>query len=361
MRKLITITACVTGVVLLQLSVASKAAAQSGVWTNEVDGLWSQTSAWLDGVVANGEGNTAAFSNQASATVMVTLDSPRTIGHLHFLQGTYTLTNDGPLTLAGPTKPVIYVPAGNTATIRRTVLAGTNGFILDGGGTLTIFKSGAEPTYPLDPSNTISGSLILSNGTLQVGSDDVVNEAYCAAVDLALDGITSVTFYNGSVLNLRPDPSTTPSYGTFDANLIVPEGHSGTIILPVRFSGTSGDNATGVGSGLGGTLTGSGTLEVQPKYVRPNIVGDWSAFAGRINITVPSPTSGGDDFRFGNPNGLPNAWVHLTGNNAFSFRHYLAVTNVRVFPIGMLTCDRSDINLYGSASGGTTLIYDIGA
>lgn len=347
------------GVMLISGAVTAYAA--SGMWTNEVDGLWSDTAAWLDGVVADGAGNTATFSNASAAIVTVVLDSPRTIGNLEFIQGTYTITNDGPLTLAGPTKPIIYVPSGNTATIRRTVLDGTDGFILDGGGTLTIWKDGAEPTYPLDPQNTLSGSVILSNGTLQVATADVVNEAYCAANDLALDGITSITFYNGSILNLRPDPSTTPAYGTVNADLIVPEGQSGTIILPVRFSDASGDGATAVGGGLGGTLTGSGTLEVQPKYVRGNIVGDWTAFTGRINVTVPSPTSGGDDFRFGHMGGLPNAWVHLTGGNAFGFRHYVAVTNVRVFPIGMLTCDRSDVSLNGSASGGTTLIYDIGA
>lgn len=361
MKKVLTV---VTGMVVysaMLLSSALTARADSGIWTNEVDGVWSDTAAWLNGIVADGAGNTATFSNQAAASVVVTLDSGRTIGNLEFIQGTYTITNDGPLTLAGPTKPVINVPAGNQATIARTILAGTDGFILDGGGTLNLWKAGAEPTYPLDPANTLTGNLILSNGTLAVQSPDVINEAYCASVDLALSNITSVTFYNGSVLNLRPDPSTTPAYGTFNANLIVPEGQSGTIILPVRFSGASGDGATAVGTGLGGTLTGSGTLEVQPKYLRPNVVGDWSAFAGRINITVPSPTSGGDEFRYGHTNGLPNADVHLTGSSGFTFRHYLALTTNRTFRIGMLSCDNSSVYLAGSATAAWPLLFEIGA
>ncbi|MCX7723420.1 MAG: autotransporter-associated beta strand repeat-containing protein, partial [Verrucomicrobiae bacterium] len=360
MRKLITITACVTGVVLLQLSVASKAAAQSGVWTNEVDGLWSQTSAWLDGVVANGEGNTAAFSNQASATVMVTLDSPRTIGHLHFLQGTYTLTNDGPLTLAGPTKPVIYVPAGNTATIRRTIMAGTNGFILDGGGILNFYKGGTN-WESADPSNTWTGTLILSNGTLQVQGDDVTaGEHVSPALNNSLGALESVTFYNGSTLNLRADPSTLPSHGWFNGNLIVPEGHSGTIVLPVRFSGAAG-NGGAVGGGLGGTLTGSGTLTVRPKYIRGNIVGDWSGFTGQIDVAPDSATGGADEFRFGNVAGFPNAVVNLSGTITFTARHYPALSADTVIPIGLLIGDNANAFLAGSETAAYTLFFDIGA
>ena len=38
------------------------------------------------------------------------------------------------------------------------------------------------------------------------------------------------------------------------------------------------------GPGLGGTLTGGGTVNLVTRYVRPNVSGDWSAFTGQINV-----------------------------------------------------------------------------
>ncbi len=359
MKKVLTVQIgiVVTGVTLF--SSALTAVGASGVWTNEVDELWSNPAAWLNGVVADGAGYTAAFSNQAAATVMVTLDSARTIGNLAFIQGTYTITNDGPLTLAGPTKPVIYVPAGSSATIRRTILAGTDGFILDGGGTLNIYKGGTA-TIPADPPNQLTGSVILSNSVLQVQGDDVSAEGEPNANDPALDGITSFTFYGDSTLNIRPDASTSPSYGTVDADLIVPSGHSGTIILPVRFSGSAGDGGT-IGTGLGGSLSGGGTLIVRPKYIRGNVVGNWSAFTGQIDIAPNSATGGGDEFRFGNSAGFPNALVNLSGTISYTARYYPGLASNTVIPIGMLIGDNANAYLAGSMTAAYTLFFDIGA
>jgi len=361
MKKVLTV---VTGMVVysaMLLSSASTARADSGIWTNEVDGVWSDTAAWLNGIVADGAGKTALFSNAASATVIVTVDSARIIGNLDFAQGTYTITNGGvagnTLTLAGPPKPVIIVPGGYTATLGGIALAGTDGFVLDGGGQLNIFK--ATLGTP-DPANQLTGDVILSNGILAVVGNDVSAEGDPNANDPALDGITSFTFYNGSTLNIRPDASTSPSYGTVDANLIVPEGQSGVLILPVRFSGSSGDGG-GVGTGLGGTLTGSGTLTVRPKYIRGNVVGDWSAFAGQINIAPDSATGGGDEFRFGNAAGFPSAVVNLSGTITYTARYYPGLASNTVIPIGMLIGDNANAYLAGSMTAAYTLFFDIGA
>ncbi len=350
---------------LLLTAGAFSAKAADGTWTNDLDGVWSDTANWLDAVVADGAGSTAYFSNDLGSTVTVNLDSAKTIGNLQFVQGTYAITNNSAdavniLTLAGPSKPVISIPANNTATIRRTVTAGADGFILDGGGTLNLYKSGAEPTYPLDPANTWTGDVVLNNGTLQIQTDDVTNDGYAAAVDLALDGLTSFTFYNGSTLNLRPDASTTPGYGTMDANLIVPQEQTGNLILPVRFSGSSGDGGA-IGTGLGGTLTGSGTLNVLPKYIRGNVVGDWSAFTGQINIAPNSATGGGDEFRFGSAAGFPDASVDLGGSVSFTFRHYPSIAADTAFPIGLLSGDNATAYVAGSATAAYTLFYDVGA
>jgi autotransporter-associated beta strand protein len=242
--------------------------------------------------------------------------------------------------------------------IGGTVMAGTNGFTLDG-GSLNLFKSGAD-NIPYDPANTWTGDVILNSGMLLVQTTDVSNQTYAAAIDLALDGLTSFTFYNGSTLRLRPDDSTTPQYGTMDANLIVPEGQAGNLVLPVRFSGSSGDGGA-IGTGLGGTLTGSGTLNVLPKYLRGNIVGDWSAFSGQINVAPDSATGGGDEFRFGSVAGYPNASVDLGGTITYTFRYYPALTANTILPIGMLSGATATAFIAGSSTAAYTLFFDVGA
>ena len=48
---------------LLLLASAASLQAQSGTWTNTASGgLWSATGNWLNGIVADGPGNTADFS-----------------------------------------------------------------------------------------------------------------------------------------------------------------------------------------------------------------------------------------------------------------------------------------------------------
>ena len=90
------------------------------------------------------------------------------MGELRFVQGVYTITNDANdavnvLTLQGASKPLIYVDAavGTPATLRRVVVAGTQGFVLDGGGQLNLFKENS------DSNNVITGGIILSNGIIR--------------------------------------------------------------------------------------------------------------------------------------------------------------------------------------------------
>ncbi len=345
-------------IALLAVAVGSLAVnsfGQSGTWTNDLSSVWSDSTNWLNGVVANGAGNTATFETEFGSTVEVDLDSPRTIGNLTFGLGVFTITNNAvdanTLTMAGPAKPVIDT-GGGTATIRATVLAGTDGFTLEGGGILNLFKENTNAA------NTISGDIVLNNGTLQVQG---INEgAVNSANTLAVGSVSSFTFINGT-LNLRPAPNTTPDYGVVNANLIVPQDSFGTLILPVRWSGSSGDNAATPGQGLGGSLTGSGTLNVETKYVRGNVVGDWSAFSGQINITANTTPNATDEFRFGSILGLPLAAVNLGGLNAFTFRYYPAITSTTNFPIGSLSGDNSQVFMAGSSSAAFTLIYDVGA
>lgn len=70
---------------------------------------------------------------------------------------------------------------------------------------------------------------------------------------------------------------------------------------------------------LNGTLTGGGTLNSYAPYVRMELDGNWSAFTGQINAS-------GSDFRFNNPNGLPNAALFLNGNSAYYLNSPYAFT-----------------------------------
>ncbi|HET7625106.1 MAG TPA: autotransporter-associated beta strand repeat-containing protein, partial [Verrucomicrobiae bacterium] len=57
-------------------------------------------------------------------------------------------------------------------------------------------------------------------------------------------------------------------------------------------------------------LTGGGTLNLVVNYVRDELVGDWSAFTGTINVTAKS-SSGGDEMRIHNTHGYANATIFL--------------------------------------------------
>ncbi|HEX5218341.1 MAG TPA: autotransporter-associated beta strand repeat-containing protein [Verrucomicrobiae bacterium] len=331
--------------------------AQNGMWTNAFNSIWSEPTNWLNNVVASGSGNVATFSNELAAAVEVSLDSSRTIAELRFVQGAYTITNDNNdanvLTLAGGSKPVIYVdPAlGTPATLRQVVLAGANGFVLDGGGTLNLFKENTNLA------NTITGDVVLSNGTIQVQGINV--DADNDANTLALNSITSFTFINGTV-NLQPAVNTTPQYGNVNGSLHVPEGGVGTIVLPVRFSGAAGDNSAAPGNGLGGNLTGSGTFNVRARYVRGNVVGDWSAFTGLLDIGPSSPNAD-NTFRVGNPAGYPDARVNFSGTTPIAFFYYRQLTSNTNMRMGVLSGENPQAFLNGSASAAFTLFYEVGA
>lgn len=105
--------------------------AGNGAWNVNGDGVWSNTANWVGGVVADGSGSTAYFTNAVTWRRTVTVDAPVTLEALRFSSPTnnnWRLIGDGPLYLDGLAKPRI----GSTVNQRVeifTPLAGTNGFI----------------------------------------------------------------------------------------------------------------------------------------------------------------------------------------------------------------------------------------
>ena len=242
--------------------------------------LWNVSGAanWLTNGVATifNDGDTVMFDNTGSNNVAVSLAG----------------TLPPALVAFNATKSYTFSGAGS--------IAGTNALIKSGTGTLTI-----------NTTNTYSGGTILSNGTTVLGS-----------IGANLGGLGSgpVTFDGGTLEFNGWTGSNGTDYGGNTNSLAVPTNQTGTIHVPQRF----------LTPGLAGTLSGGGTLNLQVKYVRGDISGDWSAFTGKINVTYSSGGSTIDNFRVANANGFPNAKLNIGTNISM----YSRAPSGSVIPIG---------------------------
>src|SRR5690348_8598194 len=80
---------CASSAAILLASFARHASAADGTFTGLNGGFpnsnWSDTGAWLNGIVADGDGATANFSTlDVLGLSAIHLDTPRTIGKLNF-------------------------------------------------------------------------------------------------------------------------------------------------------------------------------------------------------------------------------------------------------------------------------------
>src|SRR5262249_2090036 len=148
--------------------------------------------------------------------------------------------NNVPVTLAGTPQPAFTIfSASKSYTLSGSgSISGTNQLIKTGSGTLTI-----------NTTNTYSGGTVLSNGTTTLGS--------ISANSVGL-GSGAVTLAGGTLEFNGWTGSTTPEYGGNTNPLLIPTGQTGTIHVPQRFTAP----------GLDGSLSGSGTLNLQVKFVR---------------------------------------------------------------------------------------------
>jgi fibronectin-binding autotransporter adhesin len=134
------------------------------------NGLWSTTTNWTGGIVADGASNLADFSTlNITADTTVSVDTPRTIGQLKFADTTQSnqwfVDNGGNsanvLTLNnGASQPIITVNGATQITTISDILGGVNGFVKTGTGSLTL--SGA---------NTFTGQITVNSTTSATGSD----------------------------------------------------------------------------------------------------------------------------------------------------------------------------------------------
>ena len=187
---------------------------------------------------------------------------------LSYFDGKMSLTNKG-LTLAG-NSDTIEIKRSSATLIVEGVIAGTGNLVKSGPGTFTIKSA-----------NTFTGNTIISNGTLLLGNET----ANAAGLNKG-----SIVFENGTL------SMSGGGYTEFKNNIIVPNNATGTLNTDDRCN-------------YRGTLTGNGTFNVNLTggIDRTIFYGDWSAFAGTINIIGRS----GARFRIANSNGYEAATINL--------------------------------------------------
>ena len=176
------------------------------------------------------------------------------------------------------------VPSGKSVIFNKAIK----------GNGATINKTGAGSMETSTESNTYS-KLVIKAGT--------VSSNYSSSnVDMLPK---TVEFQGGTLWGANKEG--TP-YLTNSSNFIVPKGKTGT------FYGSFGGTYTG-------TLTGEGTFNVYTGGVRCYFDGDWSAFAGTINIgknNRQNKKSYDPDFYYRNTKGLPLATVNVNEKVRFN-------------------------------------------
>lgn len=190
-----------------------------------------------------------------------------------------SVTTGAGLTLNGGTlNNTAAVSLDNAGVNARSVTIGASGATLKtdatlaipgqitGGGTVT--KTGAS-MLQLNGNNsvTFSGSVQIAEGTVALGGGQANGTNGL--------GSGSVVFQGGTLnLNGYGAADNATSYGTLNNAIHVAAGQSGTLNLPKRVT-------------IGSTLTGAGTLNVNLDGTRDDFQGNWSAFAGQINVNGP--------------------------------------------------------------------------
>jgi autotransporter-associated beta strand protein len=198
---------------ILSIAVLTAAAsAQNGSWSQAGSGSvwnWGDTANWTGGVVADGANNSAVFATAGlNTSVLINLDTPRTIGSLVFDNPTnsfgWTIQGGNTLTLSNSVAPTIAI---NNAAITCTIavpLAGAftktgpgtlaltgNNTNLSGGITVSAGVLGVTTNGSTNPLGT--GTVTLNGGTLRLGDVTGSNQRMVipAGTTFATSGITA--------------------------------------------------------------------------------------------------------------------------------------------------------------------------
>ena len=225
--------------------------AADGTWTGTSGATWDTSSDNWTGVTGtpwdstNGSGNSAIFSSGANATISG--GSNVYVNNITFNANTtllYTSPPEAVVTLAGA-NATINAATGTTSTI-NIILAGTDGLIKTGAGTVN-----------LDPgngwwSNTFSGPITINGGKLV--------SIWAGSLG---DGAGAITINSGGTLNVDWNTVTRTGLVTVDAGTL--QTGDGTPQLINNGSGFSFKNGAQINTILGGS--GGLTVEGARSYL----------------------------------------------------------------------------------------------
>ena len=213
---------------------------------------------------------------------------------------------------------MVQVTTANEITTRGMTLSGTTGGLINvpvalyWNGIITgtkLTKLGTATLY-IGANNSTLTETVLKAGTIRLNTDASVN--YGVGKKITLMGGTLDTENSiGAYLN---------SNHAID----VPTGCTATIIAGARCE-------------YNGALTGDGTLTWSTDYIRAYINGNWSAFAGTLNLTANGANSTYENhFIVNNSNGFPNATINLGTGVIMCYKNGTSDNGTTTIKIGSL-------------------------
>jgi autotransporter-associated beta strand protein len=318
----------------LLLLAAPCSVVRAQTWSVDAAGPWNTAANWSPATVPNTAGAAANFGNVNTAARTVTLSgTTRTVGSITLDSAAAWTINSGTLVLNSGTAAAGSISVGNTngnaAHTIGSAISAVAGLALANAstGTLTLggVVSGTGPlalsgpgTVRLGGANTFVGNLVLSSGTLEVGTDSRFGNA---ANDVLIDGgrlatIASFTLGAGRVITIGPGGGaigdnnlstlTLGTAGQLAGSGTLTHFGTGTLALNAANAGFTGglasegglvqtrnNDALGTG-GLQGALTLTGTAGLAVAQAGTGLVirGAYSDTA-TTSLRVASPSGNG--------------------------------------------------------------------
>ncbi|RNL78124.1 T9SS C-terminal target domain-containing protein [Sinomicrobium pectinilyticum] len=224
---------------------------------------------------------------------------------------------------------------GNVRSDRGMTLAANNGIVdilsevtatmggsIEGEGQLIKTGSG---TLELTGKNVHSGNTVLKEGTVYLGSEDAISSGF---------GEGTVVL-EGGVLRMREDNN---SYSSASWNVEIPFGKQAEWRLDGRCV-------------FNGNLTGQGSLDLYSPWIRSEMMGNWSGFNGKVQVTTDND---GGWLILGNNKGYGGVSLELTENVQVVYR----LGSNDTIAIGELSGPASSV--LGAGNGNTLTTWEIG-
>lgn len=259
------LTAILGGILLLGVPMAK---ADNGVWTSAVDGVWTTTGNWKDGVIADGAGNTAALVANLTGDRVITLGTTtRTIGHLAVTNLNAT-ARQWTISSNGGTQYLTYDPGAADGTSVVSVASNATLMTGDFAGTAVNLRKTGPGVWSLPRAN------VRATGKIHVDAGTLAMEHISAIANLP------VTLGGGDA-NVTLRVASSSDGATFGGNLSIPAAGSGKVTIEkiahgtrnvlntswscakdVTFSVTQGilEFRPGMSGGMAVTKTGTGRL-----------------------------------------------------------------------------------------------------